>query len=172
MWVARLLSVVSLLGLTGCGGGADEGGDGGASGGETSWEPTAGDQTFIDDFCNAVEPCCEPNGFQVSPDECRASLVRSGVSRDATLRAQCLAEMQELAASGRCVPDLADLDDPCVRVLDEPSGPRRPGQSCSVNADCAGSPRTSTICARAPTSSDPTASICASREIGQAGDRP
>ena len=75
--------------------------------------------------------------------------------------------MQQLQNSPACLFDGADLTDPCSRAFNEPSGPHGPGEGCSVNADCAGSPGTVTSCVAV---SGP--GVCLSRRAGKLGDYP
>src|SRR5436190_3244118 len=161
-----------LLGAAvGCGGGgnaATENADGGA------WQPTAADQAFISDFCAAIAPCCGSQGRPADGGACQQTLRKAGFSHDSRLTSACLDELRQLAAAAAaCVPNLADLGDSCARTFDEPSGPRAPGQSCSSNADCAGSAGTVTICSPAPTPSNLDAPpICVARAVGALGDHP
>jgi hypothetical protein len=169
--VRRLAGGLGCLVALGCGGGAttqNTTGDGGA------WQPTSDQQAFMSQFCDAIRPCCEEGGTPADAGtNCRATLLRSGVSADPSLRAACLAEVQQLAGESDCVPDVANLADPCVRTFNEPSGPRAAGQPCAHNADCTGSAATSTICAVAPTPTNLSAPpICVVRAVGRDGDHP
>ena len=118
--------------------------------GNGCWQPTAADQSFITSLCGFTAACCASNSFSQSladvPSICVTGLGRSGVSGDPYLQAACLSEMQSLAGSASCTPDVNDLSDPCVRVLHEPSGPQPPGGSCKTADDCAGAPGTITRC--------------------------
>jgi hypothetical protein len=139
-------------------------GDGGGT-----WQPTPTDEAFIGGFCNLSDACCAANGEAVVQGRCQSKLEQQGLSRDQSLRSACLARLQQLASTMSCLPELETLDDPCVRILDEPSGPLRPGQNCARNADCAGSPMTLTICSAATT---PEARMCVRANLGLAGDHP
>ena len=155
----------------GCGGAAttqNMASDGGA------WQPTSEQQAFISQFCDAVRPCCAREGRPADAGtNCQGTLLASGVSADSSLRAACLAEVQQLAGQGDCIPDVADLADPCVRTFNEPSGPRTAGQPCTRSADCAGSAGASTVCTLAPTPTNLNAPpICVVRVVGGAGDSP
>jgi hypothetical protein len=120
-----------------------------------------------------MEPCCASNGRPGDGGVCEASLHKSGFTRDSALTAACLTEIDQMASASACVPDVANLQDPCVRIFDEPSGPRSPGQTCTTNADCAGSSGTITICTPAPTPNNTAAPpICVSRAVGGSGDSP
>jgi hypothetical protein len=167
---AVLRGAVLLGAAVGCGG-SDSGGTASADGG--AWQPTAADQAFINDFCAAIVPCCESQGRSADGGACQQALRKAGVSHDSQLTSACLDEIRQRAATAACVPNLADLADPCARTFDEPSGPRAPGQSCSSNADCAGSAGTVTICNPAPTPSNLNAPpICVVRAVGTQGDQP
>jgi hypothetical protein len=163
--------IVLIAALAGCGGGAAGPGGQGADGG--AWQPTAADEAFIASFCAKIAPCCASNGRPGDGGVCAASLHKAGVSRDLSVTSACLAEIDQRATAAACAPDLGDLQDPCVRAFDEPSGPRNAGQSCTNNADCAGSAGTITICTPAPTPTNTAAPpICVSRAVGRAGDSP
>ena len=165
----RLVRVVGCVVGLGCGGGGTtQNGDGGA------WQPTSDQQAFISEFCDAIRPCCTRGGYPADAGtNCQTTLLRSGVSADSSLRAACLAEVQQLASESDCVPVVASLADPCVRTFNEPSGPRAAGQPCAHNADCAGSAGASTICTPAPTPTNLNAPpICVVRAVGGAGDQP
>lgn len=156
---ARPLLVVLGAAVAGCGSGG--GGDGGVSG-DGGVQLTPADKAFISDFCAAVMPCCATNGMNASAAGCQQAIAKAGWSRDPQLRSACLDELRQLAAGPACVPDVADLADPCVRVFDEPSGPRAPGETCASAADCAGSPGTVTLCF----------GTCVSYTAGADGDYP
>jgi hypothetical protein len=159
------------MALTGCGSSGSVASEGNCDGG--CWQPTAADQTFIDDFCAAIAPCCQAAfGMPGDTTACATALRGTGVSADATLTAACLAELAPDGGASNCGFDIGDLSDPCVRALSEPSGPRSPGQSCTNSSDCAGIPRAVAFCASAPTPSNPSAAICASRKPGHLGDSP
>lgn len=103
------------------------------------WKPTEADVMFIGGFCAAVAPCCTGIG-QPEKGGCAGALLSAGVSSNSELTAACLAEMQQIQSSPARLFDVADVNDPCSRVFNEPSGPHGPGERCSVNADCAGIP--------------------------------
>ena len=130
------------------------------------WKPTESEVTFIDNFCAAVAPCCTSIG-QPQKGGCAAALLAAGVSGDSELTTACLTEMQQIQNSPACLFNEADLSDPCSRAFNEPSGPQGPGEGCSVNADCAGSPGSVTSCVAV---SGP--GICLSRKAGKLGDYP
>ena len=124
---------------------------------------------FVGSFCSAVAPCCTSIGQpeQAGQAGCANALLSAGFSGDSELTTACLAEMQQLQNSPACLFDGADLTDPCSRAFNEPSGPHGPGEGCSVNADCAGSPGTVTSCVAV---SGP--GVCLSRRAGKLGDYP
>ena len=167
-----LIRVAGVLGCVvglGCGGGpTTQNGDAGA------WQPTSDQQAFIAQYCDAIGPCCAQAGAPADAGTtCQSTLLRSGVSADRSLRAACLAEVQQLAGESDCVPEVANRADPCVRTFNEPSGPQAAGQPCAHNADCAGSAGTSTVCIVAPTPTNLNAPpICVVRVVGKAGDQP
>jgi hypothetical protein len=97
---------------------------------------------------------------------CTAKTLKSGFSRDESLRAQCLADLQAVAATPACLPDESNLGSACVRLFYEPSGPLPPGGHCATAADCAGRAGAITICERLPTSP----SACMTVAAGQLGD--
>jgi hypothetical protein len=139
-----------------------------ADGGGT-WQPTPADLAFIDSFCAASDACCVASGETPVQDNCRNKLQGQGVSRDESLRSACLAELQQRAGSASCLPEQGALDDPCMRIFYEPSGPLQPGQHCTRNADCAGSAKAITVCSIATT---PEMRICIRASRGAAGDHP
>jgi hypothetical protein len=101
---------------------------------------------FIADFCTAFTPCCATNGRTAVAAVCQQSLGKLGMSSDPQLRAACLDELRQLASASACMPDLADLTDPCTRIFNEPAGTRAPGESCTSTAECAGSAGTVAYC--------------------------
>ena len=79
-------------------------------------------------FCELTEACCMKSGeTNLDPAFCKMELQLWGFSGDATLRAACLAELEQLAASGNCLWEPWNLDDPCVRVYHVPGGWSPPG---------------------------------------------
>jgi hypothetical protein len=145
-----------VVGLMGCGGGnaAETSTDGG---------PTPEDQAFIAELCTAVTPCCATNARTIDTNVCKQSLAKVGMSRDPQLRSSCLDEVRQRATTADCMPDMADFTDPCSRLFDEPSGSVAPGEACTSNAECAGSPGTLTVC---------SVSICVQYSVGAVGDYP
>jgi hypothetical protein len=150
----RALGVVIAVGaaVLGCGGGkaaSDAGGAGGSggagAGGDGGMLPPA-DHAFIAAFCAAFAPCCATNGRTADAATCKQWLVKLGMSGDAQVRSACLDELNQLATARACMPDMANLADPCVRLFYEPSGSRAPGETCTSTADCAGSAGTVTYC--------------------------
>jgi hypothetical protein len=133
------------------------------------WQPTPTDETFIDNFCAAIGPCCTRIGEPENADGCKASLQSSGFSGSATLTAACLAELQQIGSTPGCFVDIANLDDPCTRVFYEPSGPLQPGQTCTSNADCAGTTGQITSCLSVDPNRPP---VCVARATGGLGDSP
>jgi hypothetical protein len=136
------------------------------------WEPTAADEAFITELCTLTEACCVANEYRDASDleGCADGFRRAGFSRDAALRASCLAELKGLASTGiSCVPEASDLSDACVRVTYEPSGPQAPGQPCLNRADCAGAPGTITLCAEVTSEVSPTSGLCMRLALGEAG---
>jgi hypothetical protein len=138
-------------------------------GGVDRWRPTAADQAFLDSLLAAVQPCCARNGFDITgrEDEWKQIRLARGFSRDASLRAACLADLQALAGTANCVPLGAAFDDPCVRLFAEPSGPAPPGARCLSPADCAGAPHLITSCGTIV-----NAPICFAMTAGTLGSRP
>jgi hypothetical protein len=163
-----MASVLALLGGACGSSGSSPNCDGGC------WHPTAADETFMEAFCGLSEACCVANGLRPQADTaaCKARFQTSGFTRDEPLRSSCLAEIQRLAGTQSCVPEVWDLDSPCVRTFDEPSGPRSPGQDCTVRADCAGSAGTVTTCSRDPSDPALVGSICVQLRRAAAGDHP
>lgn len=157
-----LVAVVAAVG--GCGGGkggSDGGGkDASSDGGGTL---TAADEAFIADLCAAVVPCCATHGLTASSATCKQSLSKMAQSRDPQVRAACLGEVRQLAALRACMPDVVDFGDPCARLLNEPSGPRAPGETCASTAECAGTAGTVTMCVQA---------TCISYAVGREGAYP
>jgi hypothetical protein len=156
-------------GIPGCGGGmaaddggpdADDGGPDASADGAVPLSPT--DQAFLAEFCAAVVPCCTTNGVTADVAVCKQSLAKLAWTRDAEVRAACLDELRQRAASGACMPDPGDLADPCTRIFDEPSGLRAPGETCTTAKDCAGSPGTVTNCF----------GTCITYVLGAVGDYP
>jgi hypothetical protein len=153
----------------GCGSGSSSRGsdcDGGC------WQPTPADEQFLDGFCGALEPCCVRNAYRTQEDieTCKAHFRQIGFTRDESVRMACLAELQGLAASNDCVPELWNGDDPCVRTLVERSGPQQPGQPCAFHADCAGAAGAVTLCSPNP-ATNLIGAICVRAARGAAGDR-
>jgi hypothetical protein len=114
------------------------GGTSANSDGGGTWQPTPADLAFIDSFCASSDACCVATGETPVQGNCRNKLEDQGLSRDESLRSACLARLQQLAGSASCLPEQGALDDPCMRIVYEPSGPLQPGQHCTRNADCAG----------------------------------
>jgi hypothetical protein len=140
-----------------------------APGSSGRWSPTPADEAFVDQLFMLAQPCCAKNGLDPSGrvGEWKQIILASGLSRDEALRSACLAELQAAAGSAACEPPTGRLDDPCLRLLTEPSGPALPGQTCTVKADCAGSDGKLTACLQSP-----ARSVCASYTIGRLGDHP
>src|SRR3954470_24600103 len=74
------------------------------------------DQAFLADFCTAVVPCCRTNGLTADVAVCKQSIAKLAWTRDPEVRAACLDELRQRAASGACMPDVGDLADPCTRI--------------------------------------------------------
>jgi len=90
-------------------------------------------------FCELAEACCMKHGeTNLNPSTCKAQLQLLGFSRDANLQAACLAELRQLGANGNCFWDVGNLNDPCARIFNEPSGAIPPGGNCRTSMDCAG----------------------------------
>ena len=117
-------------------------------------------------FCALVDPCCA--NLSGGASSCASNLRQSGVTSDETVQAACIAELTSLSQSGSCAPERWDLSDPCVRAINEPSGPQAPGSPCTSGADCAGAPGTVTMCGFAP----PESMSCVQATRGVLGDRP
>lgn len=130
------------------------------------WKPTAAEESFITSFCALVDPCCTDLAGGVSL--CTENLRQAGVTSDETVQAACIAELTSLSQSGTCAPEGWDLSDPCVRAINEPSGPQAPGSPCTSGADCAGAPGTVTMCGFAP----PASTSCVQATRGGIGDGP
>lgn len=163
--VALVLSSAMIV-FGGCGSGGGRGGGDGGSGGRGADEggmPTAADQAFIDDLCVAVMPCCATNGRTANVAKCKQSMGMMGQSHDPQVRAACLAELSRLAASPVCMPDIVDFNNPCARLLNEPGGPRAPGEPCASRTECAGSLGAVTKCLE---------STCIAYAVGAEGDYP
>jgi hypothetical protein len=112
-----------------------------------SGNQTVEDQAFVTRFCELTEACCQKNDdSNLDPASCKAQLQILGFSRDATLRAACLAALTQRAADVSCFPALSDLDDPCIRTFNEPGGSSPPGGPCRTTVDCAGKAGTITMC--------------------------
>ncbi len=164
---ALTLPVILLAVIPGCGRGSDASNDGAADAGgdaTTDGAPplSPADQAFLADFCTAVVPCCTTNGLTADVNVCKQSIAKLAWTRDPEVRAACLDELRQRAASGACMPDFGDLADPCTRVFDEPSGARAPGETCTAPKDCAGSPGTVTNCF----------GTCITYALGAEGDYP
>jgi hypothetical protein len=139
---------------------------------EGCWEPTAADEAFMTEVCTLTEACCVTNDYRDASDVegCKDGYRRAGFSRDAALRASCLAELKALASAGiSCVPEASDLSDACVRLTYEPSGPQPPGAPCRNRADCAGAPGTITLCAQVTSEISPAGGLCMRLTRGVAG---
>ena len=125
------------------------------------------DEQFLTSLCELSESCCSKNGSTyLDPTNCKSFLSQiNGPSRDPSLRAACLAELRQIAPTAACLPDQGKLDDPCVRLFNEPGGSSPPGGNCHHTADCAGTPGTITFC------QENTAGwgICMRMARGQAG---
>jgi hypothetical protein len=169
--VALGLLPVVVLAAAGCGSGkSSSGSSNGCDGG--CWQPTPADQAFVAAFCGLSEACCVQNGRRTAPDVagCMSRFATVGVSGDATLQQACLTELQSLAASTACLPELWQVSDACVRVFNEPSGPQHPGQPCVTSGDCAGTPGKLTYCSPDPSQASPTGRLCLQVAPGQPGD--
>lgn len=138
------------------------------------WQPTAEDDAFVAEVCALVGACCAAGGVEDSDvTSCKAQFMNAGLSRDAQLRAQCLAELQSLEdAAPNCFPEPWQLSGACTRLTYEPSGPQPPGQPCKSRADCAGTAGTVTLCVSDPSGLSPTSNICLRVASGQEGDEP
>jgi hypothetical protein len=133
------------------------------------WTPTADDQSFLASFCALTVNCCTSTGLAptATADSCVSAALSGGLIADSSVRAACLTELQSLAGTSSCIPEPGNIDDPCVRLFNEPSGPQQPGERCTKNADCAGAPGTITECTRNPQTG--TTSACIRMAPGQAG---
>jgi hypothetical protein len=143
------------------------------------WQPTAEDEAFVAEVCSLVGDCCiagDAENYDTKNSDaqsCKAQFLNAGLSRDAQLRAMCLAEMQDLkAAAPNCFPEPWNLAGACLRVTYEPSGPQAPGQPCENRADCSGAERSVTLCVSDPSGLSPTSKICLRVASGQEGDEP
>ena len=139
-----------------------------ADGGGT-WRPTPADEAFIDSYCTLSDACCTASNETPPQGNCQRKLEQQGLSRDESLRSACLTEIRQLAEPASCLPEQGALDDPCMRIVYEPSGPLQPGQHCTRNADCTGSANTLTVCSIATT---PEMRICIRASRGTPGDHP
>jgi hypothetical protein len=146
----------------GCGGGQAAGDNTPDASADGAVPLSPADQAFLDDFCTAVVPCCTTNGLTADVAVCKQSIAKLPQTRDPDVRAACLDQLRQLATTRACLPDFAELDGPCARVFDEPSGPRAPGETCTTARDCMGSPGTITHCF----------GTCVSDALGAAGDYP
>jgi hypothetical protein len=98
-------------------------------------------------FCELTAACCQKDGASnLDPSFCKQELQLLGFSRDGTLRAACLADLEQRAADQSCIPEWSSLDDPCVRTFNEPGGTQPPGGPCKTTVDCAGAAGTITKC--------------------------
>ena len=164
-FVLPLPFILCAAAIAGCGGGMAAG-DGGVDAGDATTDGAVPlspeDQAFLADFCTAVVPCCTTNGLTADVAVCKQSIAKLPQTRDPAVRAACLDQLRQLATSRLCLPDFAELDEPCVRVFDEPSGSRAPGETCTTAKDCMGSPGTVTNCF----------GTCITYALGAAGDYP
>ena len=164
-FVLPLPFILCAAAIAGCGGGMAAG-DGGVDAGDATTDGAVPlspeDQAFLADFCTAVVPCCTTNGVTADVAVCKQSIAKLPQTRDPAVRAACLDQLRQLATSRLCLPDFAELDEPCVRVFDEPSGSRAPGETCTTAKDCMGSPGTVTNCF----------GTCITYALGAAGDYP
>jgi len=143
----------------GCDGGVCSGPNeaGGCKGG--CWHPNAADEEFAEQFCSIVANCCvrmqEPSvPLPTAADqksECRATVLRLGLSRDAALRTACLSEVLRAASLTACMPEIwpPNPSVACSRLIAEVGGPVPVGGSCQGTGDCASSPGTLSYCGTA-----------------------
>lgn len=136
------------------------------------WQPSAADEQFFADVCTITESCCVANAYRDASDVegCKAIYRSAGVTEDAKVRQDCLAELKSLASAGKsCVPEIWNFSDACLRLVYEPSGPQQPGEPCTKRADCAGSPGTITFCSTVAPEASPTSAACLRLSPGKAG---
>ncbi|HEV8548983.1 MAG TPA: hypothetical protein VGQ57_08145, partial [Polyangiaceae bacterium] len=98
----RAVGIVVLLALAaglvvGCG--SSEGADGAPPPSNCEhgcWTPSAADEAFVTELCTTSEACCVANEYRTAPDVagCKDTFLKAGLSRDASLRSKCLAELK------------------------------------------------------------------------------
>ena len=113
----------------------------------------AEDQAFLANFCHGRRPLLHHE----RPDRRRRRLASSPIAklpqtRDPAVRRPALDQLRQLATSRLCLPDFAELDEPCVRVFDEPSGSRAPGEACTTAKGLHGQPGNRSQTASGPAS--------------------
>lgn len=135
----------------------------------------SGLESFADDYCSLVEPCCKAAGLKGDGQQCRQIFEAFGTlgSFDKSAANDCL----EQARAASTQPDFCDgryEPEPCNRVITSKSGGRgskKPGEPCEDDDDCAASPEGEVECAS--TSVDGmTVQKCQLQIKGKAGDKP
>ena len=140
------------------------------------WTPTAADESLMTDMCTLTEACCVANAYRdagaTDVEGCKNIFRSAGVSHDATVRTACLAELESLSSAGKdCLPEAWNLEDPCLRLVYEPSGPQEPGEPCVNRADCKGAPGSIAFCSHVSSEFSPTHAVCLRLHRGSADSK-
>jgi hypothetical protein len=139
-------------------------------------------QTFTDQFCTLVQPCCSSPGLGNDGGACQAWVAQQaqGNSYDGDAGAACLAAMQQnQAGAAVCADDLGGNGAAaCFHVFQRAYGDVPPGGACLQDSDCQATPGGAASCYAAIDFSPDggaggsTTRACVQTSPGQAGDGP
>ena len=106
-------------------------------------DPSAA-ETFINDYCNLMMPCCKQAGLSSDPSDCKGMLAAftMGASYNESKGNECIAAMRAASSSTEfCSMDDDVINDngACNDVFSSSgsSGNVQPGGKCEMDSDCA-----------------------------------
>lgn len=102
-------------------------------------------ESFAGEYCGEVAKCCDRMGSEGDGMLCKMLFTNGGFNAEAGQA--CLAEVRTQVAAGTfCAVGTAGAS-ACQNVIENPSGNRKPGESCDFEDDCAPSSEGDVVCA-------------------------
>jgi hypothetical protein len=130
-------------------------------------------EAFVASYCDLFTPCCAKAGLRSDGQQCKLFLGAFAPqgTYDKQAGEACLAEVKAASAKADFCDDTETASAACDKVFGDPSGSKKPGETCESDTDCAASSEGKVDCA---SSFSGTAQVrkCQVQVRGKAGDQP
>lgn len=145
--------------------------------GTTSGTAASTQQSFTDDFCATITPCCQALGRPTDGTFCRALVAAAGNGKqyDAAKGSACLDEVRAATSKpGYCEGTAAVATPSCKAVFGKAaaSGGKAPGEACVEDAECAPSVEGEVGCTSGQDEKGSEVRICQLQLRGKENDGP